>query len=88
MTPAINSAKHAGFAFQLHEYEHDATAHSYGLEAAEKLGVAVEQVVDQLVPGKAGHVVRRLALGGLGHGPEMPPLRILGLAPFRPDKAG
>lgn len=37
MTPAINSAKHAGIAFQLHEYEHEAAAHSYGLEAAEKL---------------------------------------------------
>lgn len=49
MTPAIHSAKHAGFAFQLHEYEHDATAHSYGLEAAEKLGVAVEQVFKTLV---------------------------------------
>jgi Cys-tRNA(Pro)/Cys-tRNA(Cys) deacylase len=49
MTPAINSAKHAGVVFQLHEYEHDVAAHSYGGEAAEKLGVAVEQVFKTLV---------------------------------------
>ena len=49
MTPAINSAKHAGIAFQLHEYEHEAAAHSYGLEAAEKLGVAAPQVFKTLV---------------------------------------
>lgn len=39
MTPAINSAKHAGIAFHVHDYAHDAAAESYGLEAAEKLGV-------------------------------------------------
>ena len=60
MTPAINSAKHAGFAFQLHEYEHDASAHSYGLEAAEKLGVAVEQVFKTLVVKLDG---KQLAVG-------------------------
>lgn len=49
MTPAINSAKHAGIVYQLHEYQHDAAAPSYGQEAAEKLGVAVEQVFKTLV---------------------------------------
>ncbi|MGS2744380.1 Cys-tRNA(Pro) deacylase [Halomonas sp. LS-001] len=49
MTPAINSVKKAGFAFHLHEYERDAAAHSYGLEAAEKLGVAADQVFKTLV---------------------------------------
>jgi len=60
MTPAINSAKHAGFAFQLHEYDHDAAAESYGLEAAEKLGVDVEQVFKTLVVKLDG---KQLAVG-------------------------
>lgn len=60
MTPAIHSAKHAGFAFQLHEYDHEANAHSYGLEAAEKLGVAVEQVFKTLVVKLDG---KQLAVG-------------------------
>ncbi|BCA92653.1 Cys-tRNA(Pro) deacylase [Vreelandella aquamarina] len=60
MTPAINSAKHAGIAFQIHEYDHDTSAHSYGLEAAEKLGVAVEQVFKTLVVKLDG---KQLAVG-------------------------
>ncbi|MGO3055391.1 Cys-tRNA(Pro) deacylase [Halomonas sp. AOP43-A1-21] len=49
MTPAINTAKKAGIPFELHEYHHDVAAESYGLEAAEKLGVAAEQVFKTLV---------------------------------------
>lgn len=49
MTPAINTVKKAGIAFEIHEYHHDVTAESYGLEAAEKLGVAAEQVFKTLV---------------------------------------
>lgn len=49
MTPAINTAKKAGIPFEIHEYQHDVAAESYGLEAAEKLGVAVEQVFKTLV---------------------------------------
>lgn len=60
MTPAINSAKQAGIAFQVHEYHHDATAESYGLEAAEKLGVAAEQVFKTLVVKLDG---KQLAVG-------------------------
>ncbi|WP_434986419.1 Cys-tRNA(Pro) deacylase [Vreelandella zhaodongensis] len=60
MTPAINSAKHAGIAFQLHEYHHDAATQSYGIEAAEKLGVAAEQVFKTLVVKLDG---RQLAVG-------------------------
>ena len=60
MTPAINSAKHAGIAFQLHEYQHDAAAQSYGLEAAEKLGVAAQQVFKTLVVTLDG---KQLAVG-------------------------
>ncbi|MGM0856303.1 MAG: Cys-tRNA(Pro) deacylase [Pseudomonadota bacterium] len=49
MTPAINSAKHAGIVFHVHDYAHDAAAESYGLEAAEKLGVPPAQVFKTLV---------------------------------------
>lgn len=60
MTPAINSAKHAGVAFQVHEYHHDVAAQSYGLEAAEKLGVSAEQVFKTLVVKLDG---KQLAVG-------------------------
>nr|WP_298056880.1 Cys-tRNA(Pro) deacylase [uncultured Halomonas sp.] len=60
MTPAINRVKHAGVAFHIHEYDHDAAAHSYGLEAAEKLGVAAEQVFKTLVVKLDG---KQLAVG-------------------------
>ncbi|GAA4879415.1 Cys-tRNA(Pro) deacylase [Ferrimonas pelagia] len=38
MTPAINAAKKAKIAFQVHQYRHDANAASYGEEAAHVLG--------------------------------------------------
>lgn len=44
MTPAIESAKKARVAFTTHTYTHDESAASYGLEAAEKLGVAPEHI--------------------------------------------
>lgn len=49
MTPAIDLAKKLNLNYQLHEYEHNSHATSYGLEAAEKLGVASEQVFKTLV---------------------------------------
>lgn len=49
MTPAINAAKKAGIGFRIHEYEHDPGAASYGLEAAEKLGITSERVFKTLV---------------------------------------
>lgn len=49
MTPAINFAKKHHIEYQLHEYTHDATVASYGLEAAEKLGVNANQVFKTLV---------------------------------------
>ena len=49
MTPAINTAKKHKIAFQVHEYQHDASADSYGLEAADKLGVQPEHVFKTLV---------------------------------------
>lgn len=39
MTPAVQAAKRAGIAYQLHEYRHDAGNSHFGLEAAEKLGL-------------------------------------------------
>ena len=49
MTPAINLAKQRGLDYRLHEYTHDSNAASFGLEAAEKLGVYVTQVFKTLV---------------------------------------
>lgn len=49
MTPAINLAKQRNLDYQLHEYTHDSSAASYGLEAAEKLGVTTAQVFKTLV---------------------------------------
>ncbi len=49
MTPAINLAKQRGLDYRLHEYAHDSNAASFGLEAAEKLGVDVTQVFKTLV---------------------------------------
>ena len=49
MTPAIDLAKKRNLDYQVHEYIHDSNAASFGLEAAEKLGVAVIQVFKTLV---------------------------------------
>ncbi len=49
MTPAITLAKRQKLNYQLHEYQHDPSAESYGLEAVEKLGLACEQVFKTLV---------------------------------------
>lgn len=49
MTPAINLAKKQKITHKVHEYEHDPNSESYGLEAAEKLGIAAEQVFKTLV---------------------------------------
>ncbi|MGJ8679836.1 Cys-tRNA(Pro) deacylase [Paraglaciecola sp.] len=49
MTPAINLLKKQKIPFKVHDYEHDENHQSYGLEAAEKLSVPVEQVFKTLV---------------------------------------
>ncbi len=49
MTPAINTAKKAKVTFKVHEYTHDPASDSYGLEAAEKLGVDEARVFKTLV---------------------------------------
>jgi Cys-tRNA(Pro)/Cys-tRNA(Cys) deacylase len=49
MTPAVARAKKAGIFFSLHEYDHDPLVRAYGLEAAEKLGVAPGHLFKTLV---------------------------------------
>lgn len=49
MTPAVLCVKKAKIDFAVHHYEHDSAHPSFGLEAAEKLGVAPEQVFKTLV---------------------------------------
>ena len=49
MTPAIKLLKKNSIHHVVHEYEHDASAESFGLEAAEKLGVDPERVFKTLV---------------------------------------
>lgn len=48
MTPAIDAAKRAKTAFNIHQYEHDPGA-AYGLEAAQKLGLDPAQVFKTLM---------------------------------------
>jgi Cys-tRNA(Pro)/Cys-tRNA(Cys) deacylase len=48
-TPAIVAAERAKVAYTVHEYAHDRRAESYGLEAAEALGVAPERVFKTLL---------------------------------------
>jgi Cys-tRNA(Pro)/Cys-tRNA(Cys) deacylase len=48
-TPATTAAKRAGVVFTVHEYEHDPKAGSYGMEAAEALGLDPARVFKTLV---------------------------------------
>ncbi len=48
-TPAIVVAERAGIVFTVHEYVHDPKSTSYGLEAAEKLGLDPARVFKTLV---------------------------------------
>ena len=48
-TPAVLAAEKAGIVFSVHEYAHDPKAPSYGLEAAEKLGIDPARVFKTLV---------------------------------------
>lgn len=49
MTPACKILKSNKIEFSIHEYEHDANAKSFGLEAAEKLGLSVDEVFKTLL---------------------------------------
>ncbi len=57
MTPAIIAAKKAGIPFTVHEYKHDPSTDSYGLEAARVLGVDPSQVYKTLVTRVEGQLV-------------------------------
>lgn len=58
-TPATVALTRAGLPFTLHEYAHDPRAASYGLEAAEALGLDPERVFKTLMANVDG----RLAVG-------------------------
>jgi len=60
VTPAINVAKRAKVPHRVHEYQHDPAAESYGVEAAEKLGLAEVRVFKTLVVSLDG---KELAVG-------------------------
>ncbi|MHA3060301.1 Cys-tRNA(Pro) deacylase [Acinetobacter sp. ANC 4636] len=49
MTPACKLLQSKKISFSLHEYEHDANAKSFGLEAAKKLNLAVHEVFKTLL---------------------------------------
>lgn len=49
MTPAINLLKKQRIAHKVHSYAHDPRSASYGLEAAEKLGLAPQSVFKTLL---------------------------------------
>jgi Cys-tRNA(Pro)/Cys-tRNA(Cys) deacylase len=49
MTPAIRAAEKAEIRFVVHRYNHDPDAESFGLEAAERLGLPPERVFKTLV---------------------------------------
>ncbi len=49
MTPAITAARAAKIQFSVHEYEHDPAASSFGLEAAQKLGLDPQRVFKTLI---------------------------------------
>ncbi|WP_136679215.1 Cys-tRNA(Pro) deacylase [Neptunomonas sp. XY-337] len=61
MTPAVNVAKKAQITFNLHEYEHDPSAQSYGEEAAEALGLPMGRVFKTLLVAQEGNQ-KRLAV--------------------------
>ncbi len=49
MTPACKILKSNKIEYSIHEYEHDTNAKSFGLEAAEKLGLDVHEVFKTLM---------------------------------------
>lgn len=49
MTPAVNELKRKKITYTLHSYDHDPKHPSYGLEAAEKLGIDPDRVFKTLV---------------------------------------
>jgi Cys-tRNA(Pro)/Cys-tRNA(Cys) deacylase len=56
-TPATVALTAAGIAFEVRTYEHDPRSASYGMEAAEALGVEPERVFKTLLANLDGHLV-------------------------------
>ena len=57
-TPALVELTRLGISFEIREYDHDPAAPSFGLEAAEKLGLPADQIFKTLVADVDGnHVV-------------------------------
>jgi len=57
MTPAVNVVRKAQVKHHLHAYQHEASSESYGLEAADKLGLLPAQVFKTLVVSIDGTVL-------------------------------
>ncbi len=55
-TPATRAARQAGISFAVHEYEHDEASSSYGLEAAERLGLEPARVFKTLLASVDGEL--------------------------------
>ena len=55
MTPGIKVAQKANIQHQIHQYSHEASAESYGLEAVEKLGLDEARVFKTLVVSLDNH---------------------------------
>ena len=56
-TPATVALTAAGIAFEVRSYDHDPRAASYGMEAAEALGVEPQRVFKTLLASLDGHLV-------------------------------
>ncbi|HEX3222732.1 MAG TPA: Cys-tRNA(Pro) deacylase [Nocardioides sp.] len=56
-TPAVQAVDRAGVAHRVHPYEHDPRAGSYGVEAAEALGVDPARVFKTLLADADGRLV-------------------------------
>jgi Cys-tRNA(Pro)/Cys-tRNA(Cys) deacylase len=57
VTPAVVALQRAGIAHTTHPYEHDPRATSFGLEAAEALGLDPDQVFKTLMASADGRLV-------------------------------
>lgn len=56
MTPAVVALRAAGVAFTAHEYHHDPRSASFGLEAAEELGLDPDRVYKTLMASVDGRL--------------------------------